>query len=157
MQSVLVHQDLITSLAVSPDGSVVVTGSRDTTVVVLDTRPVAATSGLRLRGRPPPPLREQPRHQLAGHRDTVTAVAVSRELDLVVSGDAQGCVLLHSLSRGVVVTSVSLPGAPCAVHEIHVCAGVVIGACRLFCGMVCFVDDRVAVCCSLSSLLGPGE
>lgn len=120
LQSVPVHQDLVTSLAVSNDGSVVVTGSRDTTVVVFDTRTTSNQSGLRLRGRPQPPLKDPARHQLAGHRDTVTAVAVSRELDLVVSGDTQGCVLLHSLSRGVVVASLVLPGEPCAVHEIHV-------------------------------------
>lgn len=99
--------------------------------MVLDTRLEASQGGwlapgggLRLRGRAPLPLREQPRFQLAGHRDTVTAVAVSRELDLVVSGDAQGCVLLHSLAKGVVVVSLSLPGSTCPVYEIQVwCVG----------------------------------
>lgn len=144
LQSVVVHQDLVTSLAVSADGSVVVTGSRDTTVVVVDTRTAAGHAGLRLRGRLGPPLRDQPRHQLAGHHDTVTAVAVSQELDLVVSGDAQGCVLLHSLSRGVVVSSLTLPGDACAVHEILV----------RMCGCLCIQTNVATPALQLSELAG---
>lgn len=46
------------------------------------------------------PLAERPRHVLAGHEDVVVCLAVSTELDLVVSGAADGTLLFHTLRRG---------------------------------------------------------
>ena len=44
---------------------------------------------------------------LAGHEDAVACLAVSTELDLVVSGAADGTLLFHTLRRGRCAGSVS--------------------------------------------------
>lgn len=46
------------------------------------------------------PIAERPRHVLAGHEDAVACLAVSTELDVVVSGAADGTLLFHTLRRG---------------------------------------------------------
>ncbi len=52
------------------------------------------------KGRPQLPLVPRPRHVLYGHQDEVTCLALSHELDLVVSGAADGTVLVHTLLQG---------------------------------------------------------
>jgi hypothetical protein len=51
-------------------------------------------------GAAPGPLAERPRHVLAGHEDAVACLAVSTELDVAVSGAADGALLFHTLRRG---------------------------------------------------------
>ncbi|PRW34047.1 BEACH domain-containing lvsC isoform X1 isoform B [Chlorella sorokiniana] len=113
LQALAYHKDLVTCVAASSDGRVVVSGSADTTLMVWDANPAF---GRAVRGRQPLPLLPRPRCALFGHRDRVTCVAVSPELDLVVSGAADGTLLLHSLSSGAYVRSFCLPhGVPPAL------------------------------------------
>jgi WD40 repeat protein len=84
------------------DGAtIVVTGSRDTTVAVWEVTPPpdgwggAHPSFARGGG-----LGQQPRRILFGHADAVTCVAASAELDLVASGGADGAVMTHTLRQG---------------------------------------------------------
>ena len=64
-------------LALSDDGATLVTGSRDTTLMVWPLVLAGSQRGL---------LPEKPRHVLHGHDDEVTCVVVSAALDTVLSG-----------------------------------------------------------------------
>lgn len=64
---------------------------------------VNASRPLRSRGRAQPavlPIRPQARHVLYGHSDAVACVALSPDLDVVVSASADGGMLFHTLSTG---------------------------------------------------------
>ena len=71
-------------------------GSRDTTLIIWDAFPWPQ------RGRASGvlPLDPAPRRVLYGHDDAVTCLAVCPELDLVLSGSADGAVLFHTLGEG---------------------------------------------------------
>ena len=84
LQSVRGHADVVCCLAISEDGSTLVTGSRDTTLMVWS---VSHSSAL---GSSRPPIAEKPRLVLHGHDDEVTCVAVHAELDTILSGSADG-------------------------------------------------------------------
>jgi WD40 repeat protein len=95
------------------DGAtVVVSGSRDTTVAVWEVTPPPGGWG---DPRSKPSLAKggglghQPRRILFGHNDAVTCVAASAELDLVASGGADGAVLLHTLREGRHLRTVRAP------------------------------------------------
>lgn len=79
------------------------TGSRDTTLIIWDISDVSRGGG-RLRRAGPPgaslQLQPGPRHVLHGHEDAVTCLALSPELDLVVSAAADGTLLFHTLGTG---------------------------------------------------------
>lgn len=83
------------------DSRTLVSGSRDTTLVIWDAD-VGDPRSVKPRGKGPPvlPLKEQPRHILYGHSDAVVCLALSVELDLVVSASADGTILFHTLSDG---------------------------------------------------------
>jgi len=89
LQSVNQHRGTVTCLAVGLDGTTLVTGSRDTTLMVW------TLSGNTDRGNKAPPVLVPPRLTLFGHDDEVSAVAVNCELDVVVSGGNDGSVLPH--------------------------------------------------------------
>src|SRR5262249_35868569 len=76
------HRDRVRSVAVSPDGRLVVSGSQDRTVAVWD-----LDTGRRLR-------------QLIGHQDEVWSVAVSPDGRLVVSGSRDDTVAVWDLDTG---------------------------------------------------------
>jgi len=98
-QSVQVHHGVVTCIATSLDGRTLVTGSHDTTVMVWE------LNGSRIVPRP--------RLVLFGHEDEVQCVAVSTELDVVVSGGRDGSLLLHTLLTGTFVWSANpFDGAP---------------------------------------------
>ncbi|TPX34048.1 hypothetical protein SmJEL517_g03217 [Synchytrium microbalum] len=95
------HRDVVTCLALSDDGSVLVTGSRDTTVATWD----VVTSAVRsisdaVNMRDTAPIRLMNQQLLYGHDDEVTAVAVDVEHDLVVSGSKDGTCIYYSLHGG---------------------------------------------------------
>ncbi len=73
-QHISVHRDIVTCVELADDGSVLVTGSKDTTTMVWRVNPRSWR------------IEEEPLHILSGHNDEVTCVAVHRELDVVVSG-----------------------------------------------------------------------
>ena len=54
-------------------------------------------------------LCDSPRHVLSGHDDAITCVAVSVELDLVVSGSKDCSCIIHSLRHGRYVRSIQHP------------------------------------------------
>ncbi|KAL6774446.1 hypothetical protein ACKKBG_A25030 [Auxenochlorella protothecoides x Auxenochlorella symbiontica] len=93
------HQDAITCLAA--DEGVVVTGSRDATLLVWET-------GARGVERAP----RRPRATLHGHPSPVVAVAVSSPLDLVLSASAGGTLLLHGLRDARLLRSIPCPATP---------------------------------------------
>lgn len=73
-------------------------GSRDRTLIIWDEGPPAAQSGRGAGGALP--LQPAPRRVLYGHDDAVTCLAVCPELDLVLSGSADGAILFHTLGEG---------------------------------------------------------
>lgn len=97
VQSVCQHSDVITCVALAKDfgQTWLVTGSRDCTLMVWA---VNAASDI--------PLSEHPLHTLCGHDDAVTSVAVSPELDVVVSGSEDGTAIVHNLRDGTYVRSI---------------------------------------------------
>lgn len=117
LRTIRQHNDVVTCIAVSSDGSTVVTGSRDTTLMVWKTQ---VTAGERRRGglgmysdRNPKSetvVLPTPAAVLCGHGDAVTAVAVCAELDLVVSGSKDGTLILHTLRDWRYMRSASHPG-----------------------------------------------
>lgn len=108
------HRSRATCVAASSDGLWVVSGSEDTTVLVWacnkDFKP--KRSGLALgRSRSSAlPIAQRPVRELHGHHSSVCCVAVSHELDAVVSGGGNGLVLVHSLGTGACCRAFSLPG-----------------------------------------------
>ncbi|KAL2652898.1 hypothetical protein R1flu_021026 [Riccia fluitans] len=121
IQSNCHHKDVINCLSVAADGSVVVTGSCDTTVMVWEVelarikrasvaKDSSSSSGERI-GRLDNPviISSKPRHVLCGHDDAVTCVVVRVELDLVVSGSKDSTCILHTLRQGRYVRSIQHP------------------------------------------------
>lgn len=108
------HRSRATCVAASSDGLWVVSGSEDTTVLVWacnkEFKP--KRSGLALgRSRSSAlPIVRRPVRELHGHHSSVCCVAVSHELDAVVSGGGNGLVLVHSLGTGACCRAFSLPG-----------------------------------------------
>ena len=97
VQSVCQQKDVITCLALAHDFGHywLVSGSRDCTLMVWD---VHVDREL--------PLNPHPRHILYGHDDSVTCVAISPEMDIVVSGSDDGTVVVHNLRDGAYVRSI---------------------------------------------------
>mmetsp|Transcript_2662 Transcript_2662/g.7541 ORF Transcript_2662/g.7541 Transcript_2662/m.7541 type:complete len:1630 (-) Transcript_2662:717-5606(-) len=114
LQVLVQHKNVITSLAISEDGSAVVTGSRDTNVIVWETNLAELTSpssSVSARRERRLPLKEQPRLIVYGHRAEVTCVAASSELDVIISGSVDGLLMLHTLGKGVPTHCIRMPGA----------------------------------------------
>ena len=79
------HQSHVNSVAVSPDGRYIVSGSWDRTVAVWD-----LDSGSLI-------------HQLSGHRDRVWSVVVSPDGRHIVSGSLDGTVAVWDLESGALI------------------------------------------------------
>jgi len=101
VQSVSCHKDAITCAA--SQERVVVTGSRDTTVIVW--RALKRTG----KASTLPALQESPLHILNGHQDEVSCIALSAPLDLVISASVRGDILFHTLQTGEYVRQFHLP------------------------------------------------
>ena len=103
------HKNVITCLEL--DGKFLATGGRDTTVVVWKTlRRDGECIG----------LKPHPSAILYGHNSAVTCVALSQELDLVVSGSSEGSVLIHTLKLGTYIRTV-FPHLPSPEGGDHLC------------------------------------
>ncbi|KAL3922107.1 MAG: hypothetical protein SGPRY_004679 [Prymnesium sp.] len=79
-QTVHAHSDVVTCLALAEDGSTLLSGSRDTTLMLTYS-----------------PMR---RHRLHGHDDEVLCVCLSSSLDLATSGSRDGSAILYTLRSG---------------------------------------------------------
>jgi len=103
------HKNIVTAIAIVPvpviDGKgdpthvYVVTGSKDTTVMLWEVEVAART----------PP--EKPTHILFGHDDEVTAVAVDEDLDMVASVSLDGTCIVHTLRAGLYTLTIRPPGS----------------------------------------------
>lgn len=87
----------------SSDGTTVVTGSKDTTVMVWQVNLVGGGPTRAFyteRQYIDNVISDKPLAVLCGHDDVVLCVSVKSELDLVVSGSKDGTCILHTLNQG---------------------------------------------------------
>uniref|UniRef100_A0A0D9YMP2 BEACH domain-containing protein n=1 Tax=Oryza glumipatula TaxID=40148 RepID=A0A0D9YMP2_9ORYZ len=114
VQSVRQHKDVVSCVAVSSDGSVIATGSYDTTVMIwhafrgksADKKSRNANYDLSTKDHV---IIESPYHILCGHDDIITCLFVSTELDIVISGSKDGTCIFHTLREGKYVRSIRHP------------------------------------------------
>ncbi|XP_059637635.1 BEACH domain-containing protein B [Cornus florida] len=116
VQSIRQHKDVVSCVAVTSDGSIVATGSYDTTIMVWEVFRVK-TPEKRVRNTPTEMPRkdyviaETPSHILCGHDDIITCLYVSVELDIVISGSKDGTCVFHTLREGRYVRSLQHPSS----------------------------------------------
>uniref|UniRef100_K3YP63 BEACH domain-containing protein B n=1 Tax=Setaria italica TaxID=4555 RepID=K3YP63_SETIT len=114
VQSIRQHKDVVSCVAVSSDGSVIATGSYDTTVMIWyafrgrsnDKRSRNANYDISTKDHV---IIESPSHILCGHDDIITCIFVSTELDIVISGSKDGTCMFHTLCEGTYVRSIRHP------------------------------------------------
>ncbi|GAB2294234.1 hypothetical protein Dimus_028451 [Dionaea muscipula] len=118
VQSIRQHRDVVTAVSVTSDGSILATGSDDTTVMVWEVYQGRAHHK-RVRGsqnelpRKDAVISETPSHILCGHDDTITCLYASSELDIVISGSKDGTCVFHTLREGRYIRSLRHPsGSP---------------------------------------------
>ena len=121
-QSLCAHADIVTCMAMSEAGDVVVTGGKDATIMVWlvsewysggshsDTA-IGITGAI---GSTPESasdmyLLDRPRFVLYGHDSEVSVVAVSSSLDVVVSGSRDGTIIVHTLRTGRYTRTITPP------------------------------------------------
>ncbi|KAK6938070.1 PH-BEACH domain [Dillenia turbinata] len=113
VQSIRQHKDVVSCVAVTSDGSILATGSYDTTVMVWEVRVRAPERKARNAQNELPRkdyvIVETPFHILCGHDDVITCLYVSVELDIVISGSRDGTCIFHSLREGRYVRSLLHP------------------------------------------------
>ncbi|KAJ4830317.1 hypothetical protein Tsubulata_011294 [Turnera subulata] len=114
LQSVRQHKDVVSCVAVTADGSVLATGSYDTTVMVWEVLRVRAaekrTRNMQAEvSRKDQIVSETPFHILCGHDDIITCLYVSVDLDIVISGSKDGTCIFHTLREGRYVRSLRHP------------------------------------------------
>ncbi|KAE8695387.1 Binding isoform 4 [Hibiscus syriacus] len=107
VQSIRQHKDVVSCVAVTSDGSILATGSYDTTVMVREVLRVRAPEKKVL--RKDCIIAETPLHILSGHDDIITCLYVSVELDIVISGSNDGTCVFHTLRDGRYVRSLQHP------------------------------------------------
>ncbi|XP_057986936.1 BEACH domain-containing protein B isoform X2 [Hevea brasiliensis] len=114
VQSIRQHKDVVSCVAVTADGSILATGSYDTTVMVWEVLRVRGTEK-RVRNtqtelpRKEYVIAETPFHILCGHDDIITCLYVSAELDIVISGSKDGTCVFHTLREGRYIRSLRHP------------------------------------------------
>ncbi|KMZ59449.1 hypothetical protein ZOSMA_68G00360, partial [Zostera marina] len=113
VQKIRQHKDVVSCIAVATNGSVLVTGSYDTTVMVWY---VSHHNIMEKRNRNTRTdvnkdviIVENPYHVLCGHDDIITCLFVSVELDIVISGSKDGTCIFHTLREGRYVRSIWHP------------------------------------------------
>lgn len=114
VQSIRRHKDVVSAVAVTCEGSILATGSYDTTVMVWE---VCRTKTLEKRVRSTQSevvrkdyvISETPFHILCGHDDIITCLHVSMELDIVISGSKDGTCIFYTLREGRYVRSLRHP------------------------------------------------
>ncbi|KAL5145273.1 BEACH domain-containing protein B [Glycine soja] len=118
VQSIRQHKDVVSCVAVTSDGSILATGSYDTTVMVWEVfRGKTAEKRIRNSQSELPRknyvIIETPCHILCGHDDIITCLYVSHELDIIISGSKDGTCVFHTLREGRYVRSLRHPsGSP---------------------------------------------
>ncbi|KAM7286130.1 neurobeachin-like protein 1 [Ixodes scapularis] len=98
---VILHKDVVTSLAMDSCGMYLMSGSRDTTCILWELNQQATSGSF---------LPNKPFQTLCGHDDEVTCVAVVTELDMALSGSKDGTVNVHSVREGHFLHTLRLPG-----------------------------------------------
>ncbi|XP_057532553.1 BEACH domain-containing protein B isoform X2 [Amaranthus tricolor] len=114
VQSIRRHKDVVSCVAVTSEGSVLATGSYDTTVMVWE---VCRSRMMEKRFRSSQNeivrkeyiISESPFHVMCGHDDIITCLYVSMELDVVISGSKDGTCVFHTLREGRYVRSLRHP------------------------------------------------
>ncbi|KAI3460067.1 hypothetical protein Pfo_016730 [Paulownia fortunei] len=114
VQSVRHHKDVVSCVAVTADGSILATGSYDTTVMVWEILRIRAPEKKSRNTRTEIPwkdyiIADTPFHILCGHDDIITCLYASTELDLVISGSKDGTCVFHTLQEGRYVRSLRHP------------------------------------------------
>ncbi|PPD89462.1 hypothetical protein GOBAR_DD13582 [Gossypium barbadense] len=94
-------------VAITADGSILATGSYDTTVMVREVLRVRSPE--KRAPRKDCIIAETPFHILCGHDDIITCLYVSVELDIVISGSKDGTCVFHTLRDGRYVRSLKHP------------------------------------------------
>ncbi|KAL9252927.1 BEACH domain-containing protein [Drosera capensis] len=118
VQSIRQHKDVVTAVSVTSDGSIVATGSHDTTVMLWEVcqgraHDKRARSTQNELSRRETVVSRTPLHILCGHDDSVTCLYASSELDIVISGSKDGSCVIHTLREGRYVRSLRHPsGSP---------------------------------------------
>ncbi|TYH12058.1 hypothetical protein ES288_A06G035800v1 [Gossypium darwinii] len=107
VQSIRQHKDVVSCVAVTADGSILATGSYDTTVMVREVLRVRSPE--KRVPRKDCIIAETPFHILCGHDDIITCLYVSVELDIVISGSKDGTCVFHTLRDGRYVRSLNHP------------------------------------------------
>nr|KJB29367.1 hypothetical protein B456_005G097000 [Gossypium raimondii]KJB29368.1 hypothetical protein B456_005G097000 [Gossypium raimondii] len=109
VQSVRHHKDVVSCVAVTADGSILATGSHDTTVMVWEVLRVRIPEKRVRNMQTDCVIAETPFHILCGHDDIITCLYVSVELDIVISGSKDGTCVFHTLRDGRYVRSLLHP------------------------------------------------
>ncbi|KAL2459002.1 hypothetical protein Fot_55288 [Forsythia ovata] len=120
VQSIRQHKDVVSCVAVT--GSMLVTGSYDTTIMVWEVLRVKAPEK-RSRSTLPEKdyvVAETPSHILCGHDDIITCLYASSELDVVISGSKDGTCVFHTLREGRYVRSLRHPSG-CPLSKLVAC------------------------------------
>ena len=108
--SITRHHDIVTCLALSADGRILITGSRDSTLMLWNVNMNARI-----------PVSSEPKAILYGHDDEITCVAINSEQDIAVSGSRDGTVVVHSLRHGEYIRTITPPSST-ETHCIHIVA-----------------------------------
>ncbi|OQV18153.1 Neurobeachin-like protein 1 [Hypsibius exemplaris] len=95
---VIRHRDLVTCVALDGTGLFMVTGSRDTTCITWE---ILQQNGVSMG------INGKPLLTLYGHDAEVTCVAMSVELDMVVSGSRDGTIVVHTARQGLYVRTLT--------------------------------------------------
>nr|XP_043606677.1 BEACH domain-containing protein B isoform X1 [Erigeron canadensis] len=121
VQSVRQHKDVVSCVYVTSDGSMLATGSYDTTVMIweiLRTRtPEKRARHVTELNRKDCVIADTPFHILCGHDDIITCLYASVELDVVISGSKDGTCVFHTLLKGRYLRSLQHPSG-CPVTKL---------------------------------------
>lgn len=122
VQSIRQHKDVVSCVAVTSDGSILATGSYDTTVMVWEVFRVKSSEKRARNVQTELPRKdyvivETPFRILCGHDDVITCLYVSVELDIVISGSRDGTCVFHTLREGRYVRSLRHPSG-CALSKL---------------------------------------
>ncbi|XP_057974811.1 BEACH domain-containing protein B isoform X2 [Malania oleifera] len=114
VQSIRQHKDVVSCVAVTSDGSILATGSYDTTVMVWEVSHMRVSEKKIRNSQTEMPRKdyvivETPFRILCGHDDIITCLYVSMELDIVISGSKDGTCVFHTLREGRYVRSLQHP------------------------------------------------